>query len=57
MNMLKGGFSETGSALKVCGFVVTPWAHLWVDHMWGMARQWGTLSAFSAFRGEGGIIR
>ena len=45
--------SETGSAHKACGFVVTLWAHLRVNHMWGIAREWGTLSAFSAFRDEG----
>ena len=38
---------------KACGFVVTLWAHLWVDHMEEIAREWGTLSAFSAFGGEG----
>ena len=32
---------------------MTLWAHLLVDHMRGIAREWGTLSAFSAFRGEG----
>ena len=32
---------------------MTVWAHLWVDHMWGIARECGTLSAFSAFRGRG----
>ena len=53
MNVLKGALSEMGSAHKACGFVVTLWAHLWLDHMWGIAREWGTLSAFSAFRGEG----
>ena len=53
LNVLKGAFSEMGSAHKACGFVVTLWAHLWVDHMWGIAREWGTLSAFSAFRAEG----
>ena len=53
MNVLKGALSEMGSAHKACGFLVTLWAHLWVDHMWGIAREWGTLSAFSAFRGEG----
>ena len=42
-----------GSVHKACGFVWTLWAHLWVDHMWGIAREWGTLSAFNAFRGEG----
>ena len=42
-----------GSAHKACGPVVTLWARLWVDHMWGIAWEWGTLSAFSAFRGEG----
>ena len=46
MNVLKGALSEMGSAHKACGFVVTLWAHLWVDHMWGIAREWGTLSAF-----------
>ena len=53
MDVLKGALSEMGSAHKACGFVVTLWAHLLVDHMWGIARQWGTLSAFSALRGEG----
>ena len=41
------------SAHKACGFVVALWAHLWVDYMWGIAREWGPLSTFSAFRGEG----
>ena len=53
MSVLKGALSEMGSAHKACGFVVTLWAHPWVGHMWGIAREWGTLSAFSAFRGEG----
>ena len=53
MNVLKSALSEMGSAHKACGFVVTMWARLWVDHMWGIAREWGTLSAFSAFRCEG----
>ena len=53
LNVLKGALSEMGSAHKVCGFVVTMWAHLWVYHMWGIARDWGTLSAFSGFMGEG----
>ena len=53
MNVLKGALSEMGSAHKACGLVATLWPHLWVDHMWGIAREWGTLSAFSAFRGEG----
>ena len=53
LNVLKGALSEIGSAHKLCGFVVTLWGHLWVAHMWGIAREWGTLSAFSAFRGEG----
>ena len=53
MNGLKGASCETGSAHKALGFVVTLWAHLWVDHMWGIARERGTLSAFNAFRGEG----
>ena len=53
MNVLTGALSEMGSAHKALGFVVTLWAHLWVDHMWKIAREWGTLSAFSAFRGEG----
>ena len=53
MNVLKGALSEMGSAHKACGFVVTLRAHLWVDHMWGIARERGTLSAFSAFKGEG----
>ena len=52
MSVLRGVVSEMGSAHKACGFVVTMWAHLWVDHMWRIAREWGTLSAFSAFRGE-----
>ena len=39
MNVLKGALSEMGSAHKACGFVVTLWAHLWVDHMWGIARE------------------
>ena len=47
--VLKGAFSEMGSAHKACGFVVTLWAHLWVDYMWGLTREWGILSAF----GEG----
>ena len=33
--------------------MVTLWAHLSVDHMWGIAREWGTLPAFNAFKGEG----
>ena len=53
LNVLKGALSEMGSAHKACGLVVTVWAHLWVDHMWGIAREWGTLSAFSALRAEG----
>ena len=53
MNVLRSALSEVGSAHKACGFVVTLWAHLWVDHMWGIAREWGTLSTFSAFKGEG----
>ena len=52
-NLLKGGLSEMGSAHKACGFVVTLWAHLWVYHMWGIARERDTLCAFSAFWGEG----
>ena len=42
VNVLKGALSEMGSAHKACGFVVTLWARLWVDHMWGIAREWGT---------------
>ena len=53
MNVMRSALSEMRSAHKACGFVVTLWAHLWVDHMWGIAREWGTLSAFSAFKGEG----
>ena len=53
MNVLRSALSEMGSAHKACGFVVTLWAHLWADHMWGIAREWGTLSTFSAFKGEG----
>ena len=53
MNVLRSALSEMGSAHKACGFVVTLWAHLWVDHMWGIAREWGTLSTFSAFKCEG----
>ena len=53
MNVLRSALSEMGSAHKACGFVVTLWAHLWVDHMWGIAREWGILSTFSAFKGEG----
>ena len=53
MNVLRSALSEMGSAHKACGFVVTLWAHLWVDHMWGIAREWGTLSTFRAFKGEG----
>ena len=53
MNVLRSPLSEMGSAHKACGFVVTLWAHLWVDLMWGIAREWGTLSTFSAFKGEG----
>ena len=53
MNVLKSALSEMGSAHKACGFVVTLWAHLWVDHMWGIAGEWGTLSTFGAFKGEG----
>ena len=53
MNVLRSALSQTGSAHKACGFVVTLWAHLWVDHMWGITREWGTLSSFSAFKGEG----
>ena len=52
-NVLKHALSEMGSAHKACGFVVTLWAHLWVDHMWGIARECGTLSAFGAFTGKG----
>ena len=51
--MLKGALSKMGSTHKACGLMVTLWAHLWVDHMWGIAKEWGTLSAFNAFRGEG----
>ena len=47
VNVLKGALSEMGSAHTACGFVVTLWARLWVDHMWGIARGWGT-------RGGGG---
>ena len=53
MNAFKGALSEMGSAQKACGFVVTLCAHLWVDHVWGVARERGTLSASSAFRREG----
>ena len=53
MNVLRSALSELGSAHKACGFVVTLWAHLRVDHMWGIAREWGTLSTFSAFKGQG----
>ena len=53
MNVLRSALSEMGSAHKACGFVVTLWAHLWVDKMWGIAREWGTLCTFSAFKGEG----
>ena len=53
LNVLKGALSEMGSAHKACGFVVTLWAHLWVDHMWGIAREWGTHAAFRAFKVEG----
>ena len=52
MNVLRSAVSEMATAHKACGFVVTLWAHLWVDHMWGIAREHGTLSAFSAFGGE-----
>ena len=52
LNVLKGALSEMASARKACGFVVTLRAHLWVDHMWGIAREWGSLSAYSAFKGE-----
>ena len=52
LNVLKGALSEMGSAHNACGFVVTLWANLWVDHMCGIAKECGTLSAFSAFRGE-----
>ena len=57
MNVLKGALSEMRSPHKACGFVVTPWAHLWVDHMWGIVREWGTMSAFNAFGVRGGISR
>ena len=53
LNMLTGALSEMGSAHRACGFVLTLWVHLWVDHMWGIAREWATLSPFSAFRGRG----
>ena len=53
MNVLRSALSEMGSSHKACGFVVTLWADLWVDHMWGIAREWGTLSTFSAFKNEG----
>ena len=53
MNVLRSALSEMGGAHKACGFVVTLWAHLWVDYMWGIVREWGTLSTFSAFKGEG----
>ena len=53
LNVLKGALSEIWSAHKACGFVVTLWAHLWVDHMKGIAKEWGTVSTFSAFRGGG----
>ena len=53
LNVLRSALSEMASAHKACGFVVTLWAHLWVDHVWGIAREWGTLSTFSAFKGEG----
>ena len=53
MNVLKGALSEIGSAHKACGSLMTLWAHLSVDNMWGIAREWATLFAFSAFRGEG----
>ena len=53
INVMQGALSEMGSAHKACGSMVTLWARLWVDHMWGIARECGTLSAFSAFRGEG----
>ena len=53
LNVVKGALSEMGSAREACGFVVTLWARVWVDHMWGIARECRTLSAFSAFKGEG----
>ena len=53
LNGLNRSLSEMGSCHKACGFVVTLWAHLWMDHMWGIAREWGTVSAFNAFDGEG----
>ena len=53
MNVLRSALSEMGSAHKACGFVVTLWAHFWVDHMCGIAGEWGTLSTFGAFEGEG----
>ena len=53
MNVLRSALSEMGSARKACGFVVTLWAHLWVDHIWGIAREWDTLSTFNAFQGKG----
>ena len=53
LNVLKGALSEMGSAHQASGFVVTLWAHFWVDHMRGIAREWGTLSTFSAYRADG----
>ena len=51
LSVVKGDFSEMGSAHKACRFLVTLWAHLWVDRMWGIARERGTLSVLSAFKG------
>ena len=39
VNVLRSALSEMGSAHKACGFVVTLWALLWVNHMWGIARE------------------
>ena len=51
LNVLNSAPSEMGSAHKVCGFGLTLWADHWVDHMWGIVRERGTLSALNAFKG------
>ena len=51
-NVGKVALSETGSAHKACGFVVTLWAHLWLDYMWGTPCPHSVLSGV-----RGGINR
>ena len=53
LNVLKGALSEMWSPTKLSWFAVILLAHLLVGHMWGIVRECGSLSAFSAAGVEG----